>query len=95
MTPGLQTVKLSWQQSMGISERFVVPVVNLGLESVNSAIKVMVPRNRWVLFTGGPRLGPADSSGACLSLLCWQRFYLDESSECPSVRFIGCSWVWA
>ncbi len=59
VTPGLQNLKLSWQQPTGISERFIAPVVGLGIESVNSSIKVVVPRNRWVLFTGGPRLGPA------------------------------------
>ncbi len=59
VTPGLQNLKLSWQQPTGIGERFVAPVVGLGLESVNSSIKLVLPRNRWVLFTGGPRLGPA------------------------------------
>ena len=59
VTPGLQNLKLSWQQPTGIGERFVAPVVGLGIESVNSSVKVVLPRNRWVLFTGGPRLGPA------------------------------------
>lgn len=59
VTPGLQKFQLFWHQQNGIGWSFTSPVVDLGLESVNSSIKVVVPRNRWVLFTGGPRLGPA------------------------------------
>ncbi len=57
--PGTQNLNLSWRQGSGIGGRFTSPVVDLGTESVNSSIKVLVPRNRWVLFTGGPPLGPA------------------------------------
>jgi len=59
VTPGLQNLNITWHQGAGIGERFTSPVVGLGIESVNSSIKVVVPRNRWVLLTGGPRLGPA------------------------------------
>jgi hypothetical protein len=33
--------------------------LDLGTDSVNQNIRVLMPRNRWVLLTGGPRLGPA------------------------------------
>ena len=59
VTPGMQKLKINWQQPTGMSGRFVVPAVGLGIESVNSFVKVIVPRNRWVLYTGGPPLGPA------------------------------------
>jgi hypothetical protein len=35
------------------------PTVDLGIDSVNARIRLEMPRDRWVLFAGGPRLGPA------------------------------------
>jgi len=57
--PGAQTLTLSWRQESGIAPRFVAPEVDLGSPSVNSAITVALGRDRWVLLTGGPALGPA------------------------------------
>ncbi|MGH7964240.1 MAG: hypothetical protein ACRERD_20855, partial [Candidatus Binatia bacterium] len=59
LVPGSQVVELLWQQPKGITSRFLTPVVGLGRESVNAHIQVEMPPNRWVLFTGGPRVGPA------------------------------------
>ncbi|MFQ5858483.1 MAG: YkgJ family cysteine cluster protein [Anaerolineae bacterium] len=59
VTPSTKTLHLTWRQRSGIGGRFTTPVVDLGVESVNASIQLNVPRNRWVLFTGGPRLGPA------------------------------------
>jgi hypothetical protein len=33
--------------------------VNLGVKSVNSQIHLDLPSSRWILFLGGPQLGPA------------------------------------
>jgi len=57
--PGAQRVELRWRESQGIAWRFVSPAVDLGAPSVNAHLQVSVPANRWVLFVGGPRLGPA------------------------------------
>lgn len=59
LVPGGQTVDLQWRQSEGISTRFRTPAVDLGIDSVNTQIQLRVPYDRWVLFCGGPRLGPA------------------------------------
>src|SRR4030095_7296999 len=59
LVPGGQTVDLQWRQSEGISTRFRTPAVDLGIDSVNTQIQLRVPHDRWVLFCGGPRLGPA------------------------------------
>jgi hypothetical protein len=35
------------------------PYVSIGQEAVNANVSFQMPRNRWVLMTGGPRMGPA------------------------------------
>jgi hypothetical protein len=58
LSPGAQEVRLAWRQSRGISVDFGAPVVDLGLPSVNSETHLTVPDDRWLLFAGGPRMGP-------------------------------------
>jgi hypothetical protein len=57
--PGRQVVRLNWIVSEGIPAWLETPGVNLGASSVNSSITVKLSRDRWVLLTSGPRLGPA------------------------------------
>ncbi|HEV3457492.1 MAG TPA: hypothetical protein VHG32_13095 [Thermoanaerobaculia bacterium] len=59
ISPGAQKVALSWREPRGSGWFFRTSLVDLGAESVNSSIVVQVPASRWVLLTGGPRLGPA------------------------------------
>ncbi len=59
LAPGTHEVDLTWRTAGGVSSWFTTPPVNLGAPSVNASIEVSVPRSRWVLFTGGPALGPA------------------------------------
>jgi hypothetical protein len=57
--PGKQSVEISWRSRNGISSLMRTPSVDLGVPSVNAEIRLAVPADRWVLFVGGPRLGPA------------------------------------
>lgn len=57
--PGAQWVVLAWQEDRGISLVFRTPAVDLKSPSVNASTEVKMPASRWVLLTGGPRLGPA------------------------------------
>ncbi|VAW98190.1 FIG00606402: hypothetical protein [hydrothermal vent metagenome] len=59
VTPGKQTVQLVWRHATAMQALFSSPVIDLKQDSVNHAIKVKFPRDRWVLFVGGPDLGPA------------------------------------
>lgn len=59
INPGPQQVELRWRQSIGMMARYRSPAVGLGAPSVNARLRVAVPPSRWILFTGGPRLGPA------------------------------------
>ena len=57
--PGKQDVLLSWRSEHGMATRFVTEAVDLGVKSVNASITTAVPSSRWILLTGGPRIGPA------------------------------------
>lgn len=59
LSPGNQTITLSWKQPEGISSHFTMPELNLGIPSVNVETILTLPRDRWVLFTGGGLVGPA------------------------------------
>lgn len=59
LTPGEHEVKLGWRTARGMSAMFPTPEVDLGAASVNASVEMSVPQSRWVLFAGGPSLGPA------------------------------------
>jgi hypothetical protein len=59
ITPGRQDVVLRFQQPIGISQYFSTPDIGLGIDSVNTLIEINMPRNRWILLTGGDPIGPA------------------------------------
>ena len=59
LTPGVQRIALVWRDELGIGARYETPAVDLGGPSVNGAVSVSLPRNRWVLLAGGPVMGPA------------------------------------
>jgi hypothetical protein len=58
IVPGEQNFEIKWNGPQGIGEFFRAPQVGLGIASVNASMEVAIPQ-RWVLFVGGPRLGPA------------------------------------
>ena len=59
LEPGNQTVKLEWHQLNDSMARVQGSRVNVGNTAVNATVTFHMPDNRWILFTGGPRLGPA------------------------------------
>ena len=59
VSPGKHTVEIAWRSPAGMSTRYVTDTPDLGAASVNAEVEIAVPFDRWVLFVGGPRLGPA------------------------------------
>ncbi len=57
--PGEQNFSIKWLESSIASNVFKTPQVNMGAASVNSHLKVQLGQDRWVLFTWGPKFGPA------------------------------------
>lgn len=74
VSPGKQEFEIRWREDRGIAPFFRSPAVDLGIPSVNAKVLLHVPFNRWILFVGGPRLGPAVlmwSLVVVLSLAAW------------------------
>lgn len=59
LSPGQQHIAIGWRSEGALSSKTVTEQVDLGVESVNSSIEMQVPDSRWILLTGGPRIGPA------------------------------------
>lgn len=59
LSPGTSELRLDWRAAQGISQRLQTPAPDLGAPAVNAQIVAQMGQDRWILFTGGPRLGPA------------------------------------
>jgi hypothetical protein len=59
VTPGTTRVQMDWRAGTGIEAMLRTPTVDLATPVVNAQIQVQMGLDRWILFTGGPRLGPA------------------------------------
>ena len=59
LRPGSQTIDVEWHHSSNSSLLTRAPGVLIGEKAVNANVIFKMPRNRWILMTGGPRLGPA------------------------------------
>ncbi len=59
LMPGSQTIDLEWLQLSDAMIQVRSPRIDLGDTAVNAAVTIQMPDNRWILLTGGPRLGPA------------------------------------
>ncbi|MGH8630397.1 MAG: hypothetical protein ACREU7_06485, partial [Burkholderiales bacterium] len=59
ISPGTQNVMLSLRSPEGMRAWFRTPPIDLGAPSVNTRLNATLGDDRWVLFLGGPRLGPA------------------------------------
>jgi len=59
VSPGRHEATLAWREKRGIGALFSAGDVRLGAPSVNARTTFSMPADRWTLFLGGPRLGPA------------------------------------
>jgi hypothetical protein len=57
--PGEHSVDVQWQTDASLAFRERSPKVDLAAASGNITLGMEVPENRWILFAGGPDLGPA------------------------------------
>lgn len=83
LVPGSQRVELVWQQPLALKFFFKSPALQLGASSVNAELQVQLPTNRWVLFTGGLRVGPAVLFWSLLAVLLLVSIGLGRSGLSP------------
>lgn len=59
LRPGKQDVEIGFRSERGIVTKLISEPIDIGIESVNASIEMTVPSSRWIVLTGGPRVGPA------------------------------------
>jgi len=59
LVPATQVFRIEWQQPSPLTTFFAPPSPDLGMAGVDARVEVELGWNRWLLFTGGPGLGPA------------------------------------
>ena len=59
LPPGEHTVHVAWNEALEAGLLVKTPEVALGAPSSNLVAKVELPVSRWLLFAGGPPMGPA------------------------------------
>ncbi|MGH7269034.1 MAG: hypothetical protein ACREJ3_01275, partial [Polyangiaceae bacterium] len=89
VVPGARTIALTWREPPGIEALFVAPTIDLGAPSVNATVTMAVPGGRWLLFAGGPRVGPAVLFWSLLLVLLLASFGLGYNHWTPLGR-----WQW-
>jgi len=87
ITPGAQRVELQFQQPIGMSQHFYTPNVDLGIDSVNTIVEINMPKERWILFTGGQAIGPAVMIWGILIVIVFVSVGLGQISLTPLNTF--------
>jgi hypothetical protein len=57
--PGEHVVDVAWRETGDMALRTSTPVVDIGAPASNIELSLSKPRDRWLLGTRGPKLGPA------------------------------------
>lgn len=86
IVPGKQDITVEWRQPVGISTLYRTPPIDLGTDSVNVAIDMTLPANRWPLLVGGPLMGPAILYWSTLLVVALAALITDKSRLTP-LRF--------
>lgn len=58
LVPGAQEASLTWREPRPLGLHFRPSTPDLGSTAVNLNLSLRMPDDRWILFTGGPRIGP-------------------------------------
>ena len=88
--PGSQNLYIQWHQLTQSLVLFKSPLVIIGNEVVNADVTINMPENRWLLFTCGPRLGPAVLFWSYLVIVIIAAFALGKFTLTPLKTY---SWL--
>ncbi|MDH3400578.1 MAG: hypothetical protein OEM03_06370 [Chromatiales bacterium] len=59
LAPGSHNTEITWDDPGSVGSSWSSPEIDLGVAASNLNVKVNMPRDRWLLASFGPRLGPA------------------------------------
>ena len=83
VNPGTQHFQLKWHVAEQQSSLLTTPELDLGMNSVNTHLKVLLAEDRWVLLTYGPKMGPAVLFWGVLIVLAILAYALGRSCLTP------------
>lgn len=81
--PGEHSVDVVWRSSGAVSGRIETPAVDIGAPASNISLQLELPRDRWLLGTSGPRLGPAVLYWSELAVLLLAAIILGKTNLAP------------
>ncbi len=84
--PGSQHAQVRWRDTREIDFATRVPAVNVGAQASNINVALHLPADRWVLATGGPRVGPAVLYWGELAVMALVAWFLSRLKRTP-LRF--------
>lgn len=87
--PGEQNVKLRWQTADALKSLLVSPLILLNSQSSNHVTQIDMSKDRWILFLGGPEIGPVVRYWAVLFLTVIIAIALGRSGLTPLA-----TWQW-
>ncbi len=81
--PGEHNVQMTWRIDGEVNSRLSTPLVDIGAPASNISLRLDLPKNRWLLGTSGPRLGPAVLYWSELAVLILAALILGRTSLAP------------
>jgi len=81
--PGKHTIELSWRSDGKVTPSTKTPIVNIRAPASNISVRMDLPRNRWLLATRGPSLGPAVLYWSELAVLILAAIILGRTGLAP------------
>lgn len=83
ITPGTHNVEIIWEQPTDGLGAVATPQPDLGARAANIRLDLQLPRDRWVLWTSGPRMGPVVMYWSELALILVVAFILGRYRRLP------------
>lgn len=87
--PGVQSINVEWEGAEGIALLTKTPAVSVESSLTNIDLKMKLPYDRWVIFVGGPAIGPAMLIWGIIIVLLIIAFVLGKFENLP-IR----TWQW-
>ncbi len=83
LRPGQQNIFVKLRVDQGLQTLSRVPALELGLSGTNAELSMQLPPDRWILFAGGPALGPAVLFWGLLAVLLAVAIALGQTGMTP------------
>jgi hypothetical protein len=81
--PGTQVLEMNWKSKESLKVLTKTPIVDCGINISNLKLECTVPNDRWILFAGGPMIGPALLFWAILIVLLMISIGLGQIKSLP------------